>query len=112
MEVFNECNTTMDDTGRQDTAENQATDSTAQGTSFTQAEIPSINDCRKIAWRMSHKKSKKRVTELVAFIFYQKDSETMNYNSECLKLTIKYSYSFFYAFMQTSLTILGTLGKN
>lgn len=61
---------------------------------------------------MSHKKSKKRITELVAFIFYQKDSETMNYNSECLRLTIKYSYSFFYPFMQTSLTILGTWGKN
>lgn len=49
MEVFNEWNTTMDDTGRQGTAEKQATDSTAQGTSFTQAEIPGIKDCRKIA---------------------------------------------------------------
>lgn len=31
------------------TAENQATDSTAQRISSMQAEMPSLNDCRKIA---------------------------------------------------------------
>lgn len=37
------------DIGRKGIAENQTIDATAQKTSFIQAEMPSISDCRKIA---------------------------------------------------------------
>lgn len=32
---------------------------------FTQAEMPSINDCKQIAWSVSHKNPKGTVNELV-----------------------------------------------